>query len=131
MTTAAYYGETRRDLEPSFTPGEDREGPLCLVAAVTRGNPRDPNNLSTLVVLGNVDMLSQENAKTEQRDYMHTLWAWMSSRPEYGGKSANQDLTMKIDLNRHTRSAIENLTLVIMPLFAFLVAIFIWNTRRH
>lgn len=131
MSSGEYYGETRRDLEPIYNAGEDREGPLCLEAAVTRGNPRDPNNLSTMVVLGNVDMLSRENAKTEQRDYMHTLWAWMSSRPEYGGKSANQDLTMKIDLNRHTRSAIENLTLVIMPLFAFLVAIFIWNTRRH
>lgn len=131
MTTDAYYGETRRDLEPVFTQAEDREGPLCLEAAVTRGNPRDPNNLSTMVVLGNVDMLSQQNAKTEQRDYMHTLWAWMSSRPEYGGKSANQDLTMKIDLDRHSRSAIENMTLLIMPFLAFLVAIFIWNTRRH
>lgn len=131
MTTDAYYGETRKDLEPSFTPAEDREGPLCLEAAVTRGNPRDPNNLSTMIVLGNIDMLAQENAKTEQRDYLHTLWAWMCSRPEYGGKSANQDLTMKIDLNRHTRSALENLTLLIMPLCAFLIAIFIWNTRRH
>lgn len=131
MSTDAYYGETRRDLEPVFTPAEDRAGPLCLAAAVTRGNPRDPNNLSTMLVLGNVDMLSQENAKTEQRDYMHTLWAWMSSRPEYGGKSANQDLTMKIDLNRHTRSVLENLTLLIMPLCAFLIALFIWNARRH
>ena len=131
MSSSEYYGETRRDLEPVYNAGEDREGPLCLEAAVTRGNPRDPNNLSTMVVLGNVDMLSSENAKTEQRDYMHTLWAWMSSRPEYGGKSANKDLTMKIDLNRHTRSVIENLTLLIMPFLAFLVALFIWNTRRH
>ena len=131
MTTDAYYGETRLDLEPSFTQGEDRPGPLCLEAAVTRGNQKDPNNLSTMVVLGNVDMLSKENAKTEQRDYMHTLWAWMCSRPEYGGKSANQDLTMKIDLDRHTRSVLENLTLLIMPLLAFLMAMVIWNARRH
>jgi hypothetical protein len=55
----------------------------------------------------------------------------MCSRPEYGGKSANQDLTMKIDLDRHTLSALENITLLIMPFFAFLVAFFIWNTRRH
>ena len=25
----------------------------------------------------------------------------------------------------------ENITLLIMPFFAFLVAFFIWNTRRH
>lgn len=131
MTTAAYYGETRQGLDPAYNDKEDRLGPLCLEAAVTRGNPKDPNNLSTMVVLGNVDMLSKENAKTEQRDYMHTLWAWMCSRPEYGGKSANQDLTMKIDLNRHTRSALEHLTLVVMPLLALLVALIIWNTRRH
>jgi hypothetical protein len=130
-STDAYYGETRLDLEPSFTQGEDRLGPLCLAAAVTRGTPRDPNNLSTMIVMGNIDMLSKENAKTEQRDYMHTLWAWMCSRPEYGGKSANQDLTMKIDLNRHSRSMLENLTLLVMPLLAFFVAVIIWNTRRH
>ena len=57
MTTDAYYGETRRDLEPVYTASEDRPGPLCLEAAVTRGNPKDPNNLSTMVVLGNIDML--------------------------------------------------------------------------
>lgn len=130
-TTAEYYGETRNDLEPSFTLQEDREGPLCLEAAVTRGNPRDPNNLSTMVVLGNTEMLSKENARTEQRDYMRTLWAWMSHRPEYSGKSANQDLTMKIDLNRHSRNAVEYLTLIFMPLFALLVALIIWNIRRH
>lgn len=131
MTTAEYYGETRTDLEPEFTAQEDREGPLCLEAAVTRGNVRDPNNLSTLVVLGNTEMLSKENARTEQRDYMRTLWAWMSDRPEYAGKSANRDLTMKIDLNRHSRNALEYLTLIFMPLFALLVALCIWNTRRH
>ena len=55
----------------------------------------------------------------------------MSNRPEYGGKSANQDLTMKIDLNRHSRSALEYLTLLIMPLLALLIALMIWQTRRH
>ncbi len=131
LSTEEYYGETRLDLKPQYTPGEDKEGPLCLEAAVTRGNIKDPNNLSTMVVLGNITMLSKENERTEQRDYMHTLWAWMCNRPEYAGKSANQDLTMKIDLNRHSRHALEYLTLIIMPLCALLIAIFIWNTRRH
>lgn len=131
MSTDEYYGETRTDLKPSYSPMEDSAGPLCLEAAVTRGNPKDPNNLSTMLVLGNVTMLSRENARTEQRDYMHTLWAWMCARPEYAGKSANQDLTMKIDLNRHSRNAVEHLTLIIMPLCALLIALFIWNTRRH
>lgn len=131
MTDAEYYGETRPGLNPVFTPTEDREGPLCLEAAVTRGSANDPNNLSTMIVLGNVSMLSKENARTEQQDYMRTLWAWMCSRPEYAGKSANHDLTMKIDLNRHTRSAIEHITLIIMPLLALLIALIIWNTRRH
>lgn len=131
MTTPEYYGETRDDLEPSFDPREDKTGPLCLQAAVTRGSQQDPNNLSSLIVLGNTHVLEKENARTEQRDYMRTVWAWMSDRPEYSGKSANQDLTMKIDLNRHTRSALETLTLVIMPLCALLVALCLWNMRRH
>ncbi len=131
FSSAEYYGETRQDLKPQFTPSEDKEGPLCLIAAVTRGNVKDPNNLSTMVVMGNVTMLSRENARTEQRDYMLTLWSWMCNRSEYSGKSANQDLTMKIDLHRHSRHALEYLTLIFMPLSALLIALFIWNTRRH
>ena len=131
MTTAEYYGETRLDLNPTFTPREDREGPLCLEAAVTRGNPQHPNDMSTLLVLGSTDVLLRENARAEQRDYLHSLWSWMSDRPEYAGKSANHDMTVKIDLNRHSRSMLETLTLLVMPLCALLIALIIWNTRRH
>ena len=38
---------------------------------------------------------------------------------------------MKIDLNRHSRNAVEYLTLIFMPLFALLIAFAIWNVRRH
>ncbi len=131
MSTDEYYGETSKDLEPSFNPQEDKPGPLCLQAAVTRGSNNDPNNLSTMIVTGNIDMLTKQNARKEQTDYIRSLWAWMMHRPEYAGKSANQDLTFKIDLNRHTRSAVEHMTLIIMPLLALLIALAIWNTRRH
>ncbi len=131
MSTPDYYGETSSVLEPRFDPKEDKPGPLCLGAATTKGSPRAVNDMSTLLVLGNVDMLLRSNARTEQQDYLHTLWAWMSNRPEYGGKSANQDLTMKIDLNRHSRNALEYLSLLVMPLLALLIALLIWNTRRH
>ena len=131
MTTPEYYGETSTMLAPQFDPQEDREGPLCLGAVVTKGSPKNPNDLSSLLVLGNIDILRRTNARTEQQDYLHTLWAWMCNRPEYGGKSANQDLTMKIDLNRHSRHALENLTLILMPLAALLMALMIWQVRRH
>ena len=131
MSTAEYYGETSPMLKPRFDPKEDKEGPLCLGAVVTKGSPKAPNDLSTLLALGNVDMLRRENAKTEQQDYLQTLMAWMSNRPEYGGKSANQDLTMKIDLNRHSRHMLDTLTIIVMPLFALLIALAIWHTRRH
>jgi hypothetical protein len=84
-----------------------------------------------MIVTGNIDMLNRENARKEQTDYLRSLWAWMVHRPEYAGKSSNQDLTVKIDLNRHTRSAVEHITLIIMPLLALLIALGIWNTRRH
>lgn len=131
MSTDEYYGETSRDLDPEFNPQEDREGPLCLQAAVTRGSNNDPNNLCTMIVTGNIDMLARENARKEQTDYLRSLWAWMVHRPEYAGKSANQDLTVKIDLNRHTRSTVEHITLIFMPLMALLIALGIWNARRH
>ena len=131
MSTADYYGESSPTLAPSFDPREDRPGPLCLGAVVTKGATQYPNNMATMLVLGNIDILQRSNARAEQQDYLHTLWAWMCNRPEYGGKSANQDLTMKIDLNRHSRNALEYLTLLIMPLLALLVAFILWQSRRH
>ncbi len=131
LSSPEYYGETRTDLAPSFNPDEDKEGPLCLGAAVTRGSYNDPNKLSTMLVLGNTDILAKEGSKREQRDYIRTLTAWMTDRTEYAGKSANEDLTMKIDLNRHSQSFLEYLTLLGLPIAALLIALIIWNTRRH
>ncbi|MFI3242772.1 MAG: GldG family protein [Akkermansia sp.] len=131
MSTDKYYGETRTGLTPSFTAEEDFAGPLTLGAAITQGDTKDPNNISTMLVLGSTHMLTTKNARTEQRDYLRTLFAWMSNRPEYAGKSANEDLTMKIDLNRHSQNMLEYLTLIFMPFSALLMAFIIWNTRRH
>lgn len=131
MSTADYYGETSDKLQPQFDPQEDKPGPLCLGAAVTKGSHRSPNDMATMLVLGNIDMLLRKNARTEQQDYLHTLWAWMSNRPEYGGKSSNQDLTMKIDLNRHSRHILDLLTLIFMPLAALMIAFMLFIARRH
>lgn len=130
MTSLDYYGETNPS-RGAKVDGDDIEGPLCVAAATTRGSADDPNRLNTLMVVGNLDMLSEEGARKEVRDYLRSIWAWMSERPEYAGKSSNYDLTVKIDLNRHSRSAVEHLTLIFMPLMSLLIAIFIWNTRRH
>lgn len=131
MSTADYYGETNPALKPIFDPREDHAGPLCLAAAVSKGNPAHPNARSSLVVFSNTDMLTENNSKALQLDYLRTLFAWMSDRPEYSGKSSNRDLTMKIDLNRHSRSALEFLTLIVLPGLTLLIALIIWNTRRH
>lgn len=131
MTTADYYGETNPKLKPKFDPREDKPGPLCLGAVVTKGTPKAPNDMGSMLVLSNVDILRSENTRTEQQNYLHTLWAWMCNRPEYGGKSANQDLRVKIDLNRHSRHALDLLTLIFMPLAALLIALMLFHMRRH
>ena len=130
MTSQDYYGETTPSRGAKFD-GDDIDGPLCVAAATTRGSADDPNRLNTLMVTGNIDMLAEEGARKEVRDYLRSVWAWMTERPEYAGKSSNYDLTVKIDLNRHSRSAVEHLTLIFMPLMSLLIAVFIWNTRRH
>lgn len=130
MTSADYYGETNPS-RGAKQDGDDIQGPLCVAAATTRGSVDDPNSLNTLMVVGNLDMLAEEGARKEVRDYLRSIWAWMIEKPEYAGKSTNYDLTVKIDLNRHSRSAVEHLTLIIMPLCALLLALIIWNTRRH
>ncbi len=136
--TDKYYGETSLNRNPSYDEREDIIGSeknghqLCLEAAVTRGDVNDANNIRKLIVLGNICMLEPgENARTLQRDYMRTIWAWMVDRPEYSGMSANEDLRMKIDLHPSSRSALELFTLLGMPLCALLIALIIWNTRRH
>lgn len=131
MTSAEYYGERTPGTGARYSAGDDLDGPLCVAAAATKGSQTDKNKMNTMVVTGNLNMLSEDGARKEIRDYLRSVYAWMVERPQYAGKSNNYDLSVKIDLNRHSRSAVEHLTLIIMPLLALLVAFVIWNTRRH
>ncbi|MBE6417073.1 MAG: hypothetical protein E7033_01250 [Akkermansiaceae bacterium] len=134
MASKEYYGERTPGTGARCDANDvnaDGTTPLYVTVAATKGSQTDKNKLNTMVVTGNLSMLSEDGARKEIRDYLRSVYAWMVERPQYAGKSNNYDLSVKIDLNRHSRSAVEHLTLIIMPLLALLVAFVIWNTRRH
>lgn len=118
---------------PSLTRGkttgapDDRRG-------LIRGNAGDVNQNKTtgrLVLLGNTDLLQPRQIKPEQRDFMRTLVGWMTDREELRGLGSRHDLTVKLNLDRNALGILELLTNIGLPLLALLIALIIWNTRRH
>ncbi len=135
VTTEEYYGETKYNQFPvQFDALEDNPGPLMIGAALIRGNSGDVNQTKTtgrLVLLGNTDLLQPRQIKPEQRDFVRTLIAWMTDREELRGLGSRHDLTVKLNLDRNALGVLELLTNIGLPLLALLIALIIWNTRRH
>lgn len=135
ITTEDYYGETKYNKFPArFDALEDNPGPLMIGAALIRGNAGDVNQTKTtgrLVLLGNTDLLQPRQIKPEQRDFMRTLVAWMTDREELRGLGSRHDLTVKLNLDPKALGILELLTNIGLPLLALLIALIIWNTRRH
>ncbi len=135
VNTEDYYGETKYNQFPAkFDAREDNPGPLMIGAALIRGNAGDVNQNKTtgrLVLLGNTDLLQPRQIKPEQRDFMRTLIGWMTDREELRGLGSRHDLTVKLNLDRNALGVLELLTNIGLPLLALLIALIIWNTRRH
>ncbi len=135
VTTEDYYGETKYNSFPAkFNEMEDSPGPLMIGAALVRGNSGDVNQTKTtgrLVLLGNTDLLQPKSIKPEQRDFVRTMIAWMTDREELRGLGSRHDLTVKLNLDRKALSILELMCNVGLPLLALLIALIIWNTRRH
>lgn len=135
MTTGEYYGETKYNKFPvQFDASEDNPGPLMIGAALIRGNSGNVNQTKStgrMALIGNTDLLQPRQIKPEQRDFMRTVLAWMTDREELRGLGSRHDLTVKLNLDRNALTILEMLTNIGLPLLALLIAMIIWNTRRH
>lgn len=135
VTTEQYYGETKYNKFPvQFDANEDNPGPLMIGVALIRGNAGDVNQNKTtgrMALIGNTDLLQPRQIKPEQRDFMRTLVGWMTDREELRGLGSRHDLTVKLNLDRNAQSILELMTNIGLPLLALLIALIIWNTRRH
>ena len=135
VTTPEFYGETKYTQFPvQFDENEDNPGPLCIGLAIVKGNNNDINlakETGRMALLGNVDILQPKSIKPEQRDFLRSLTAWMTDREELSGIGARHDLTVKINLDPKALSFVEFITTLGFPILALLIALLIWNNRRH
>lgn len=135
ITTEEFYGETKYgNLNPRFDASEDNPGPLMLAIALMRGNAGDVNlakQTARMAVFGNTDILKSKQIKPEQRDFIRTITSWITDREQLAGLGARHDLTIKLNLDRHALSALQMIVNIVLPALALIIALIIWNTRRH
>lgn len=135
VTTSEYYGETKyTQLNPQYDKEEDNPGPLVIAAAIERGNTSDlklSKETARMVVLSNIEMLEPDTIKPEQKDFLRACMSWITDREELSGRSGNRDLTIKLNMDRKALSIMHFLVNIILPCLALLLALAIWNTRRH
>lgn len=134
VTTEDYYGETKYNQFPAqFDAREDNPGPLMIGRGPHPRERRDVNQNKTTgaCAAGEYGPAQPRQIKPEQRDFMRTLVGWMTDREELRGLGSRHDLTVKLNLDRNALGILELLTNIGLPLLALLIALIIWNTRRH
>lgn len=135
VTTGDYYGETQYNkLNPQYDADVDNDGPLVLAAAIERGNTNDAHfskETARMVVMSNIDVLDPGKIKQEQRDFIRASLSWITDREELAGLGSRHDLTIKLNLDRNALTALQFMVNFILPILALLLALIIWNTRRH
>lgn len=130
---SGYYGETKFDApNPQFDPREDYAEELSIAAAVERGSIdlARSKDTSRMTVITNMDMLSPQKVRPDQRDFLKSCLFWITDREELAGIGTRNDDTIKIDWNEQTKSFIELFVTILLPLFALLIAFFLWRSRR-
>ncbi len=134
-STKGYYGETRFiEGEPTFNPNEDNGGTLALAAAIERGNAADvdlADNTSRMMIIGNTEFLMPNKLRSEQLDFVTSSVNWMLDREELAGIGARQTLLFKVSIDKPTSTAINAITLGLLPLLSVIIALIIWNVRRR
>ncbi|GAA5494902.1 hypothetical protein Rhal01_01067 [Rubritalea halochordaticola] len=137
-----WWGETRyTEPNPTFDPKEDlgtpkgapSETPVPVAAAVLRGlenNDRTINLTSRMVVIGNTDYLKPNNMREELTHFTNSSLNWLVGRENLIGIGPKPVTNQKVTVQSAHKSFIDQLVLVFMPLFALMIALVLWNSRR-
>lgn len=129
-----YYGETKPQQAPAkYDVGEDYDSPLAVAAGVERGNANDVTHAkqtSRLSVITNMEMINPQKVRPDQRDFIKAVLFWLTDREKLGGIGSRNDLTVKIPWDERTKSIVELLAVIALPLLALFMAFLLWRSRR-
>ena len=134
-TGSGYYGETKyNEPQTSYNEKEDYDGPLAVAAGVERGNSGDvkyAKHTARMGVLTNMDMLAPQKVRPDQRDFLKSLFFWITQREELAGIGSRNDLTVKIDWDENTKGFLEILIMILLPASTLFIAFVLWRARRR
>lgn len=130
----AFWGETTEITgAPEFDAREDNPPPLALAAAVIRGNPNDDRfaaDIGRLVVLGNTDFLSPDNARQANLDLLASAANWLVGREELAGQGPKNLRLYKLPLLDPQVSFINRVNLLFLPGLLLIIGGIVWSSRR-
>lgn len=130
---SGYYGETKYDVpKPSYDTKEDYVGNLAIAAGVEQGS-NDLNRArqtKRMTIITNMDMLSPQKVRYDQRDFLKSCLFWITDREELAGVGTRIDNTVKMSWDELTKQYIELCIVILLPLLALLIAFFLWRSRR-
>lgn len=129
-----FWGETHFSAENAqFSELEDQIGPLGLAAAVIMGTATDDRfagETSRMIVIGNSDFLSPNNARQTNLDFLTSTTNWLVGRSELTGEGPRILRLYKLPILPPQVSFINRVNLLFIPAFALLMAGLVWASRR-
>lgn len=129
-----FWGETSyKKPAPQYDPDSDYSGPLSIGAAVIRGNANADEtapDISKMIVLSTSDFLDPRRLGNEQLDFIKNSTHWLLGREELIGIGPRGIQMRKLNLIKEEVGFLTNIIIFYIPVGLFLVAMFVWNTRR-
>lgn len=137
IVAGGFWGETDyRAEEASYDPDRDhgRPDPLFAAASVEKGIPGDPGleqGSSRLVVVGNPDVISPDDATSKVgADFTMAAINWVMNREQLMGITPRQPTSYTLDISSADFGLLQSLLIFLMPLVALVLGAFVWMRRR-
>lgn len=129
-----FWGETRFAApNPSFLATEDVKGPITLIGGAIRGaSSRDDvgGQASRMTVISNSDFLSPKYLSDINRNFVASSLNWLMGREELTGEGPLTLGTYKLPLLDSQLSFINRVNLFFLPVFALMIGMIVWSSRR-
>jgi hypothetical protein len=127
------YLETKPGEHPGFTVGEDRKGPVALVAAGDRSRVTGPTSIerSRVAVFGDVDIATNKFIGTggNARLFLQAV-DWATLREDLVPLNANLPAYRPLDLTRGRTRYARVLSVGVVPGLFLLAGAWVWAVRR-
>jgi len=135
LTSRTGWIERGSERPPSFTSGEDGEGPVNVVAALTVRRPHPtmgPGRTARVLISGDTNLITDELVREAPGNATFALNAvrWLVGDDERMSYVGRPTVVRRLSLSAEQLGVVRLIVMLLLPLLSLLAGIGVWMSRR-